>query len=259
MVDFSLVSSKKLFGRCIRFPLRFIPRNTQMRVLQGELQGAKWIVGAGVHGYWLGSYELALQRLIAKHLHPGTVFFDVGANVGFYSLIASRNVQASGQVIAFEPLPENCAYLSQHVYLNQCENVVIKPYAISDYTGVAFFTKTNSNFTGHLSDSDSGYKVQVYSLDSLIEDGAIPSPDALKIDVEGEEYKVLLGASEMLEKNHPIIFLATHGSAVQNQCIFLLRQLGYTIFPVNPSLPVELSGELIAVPESNNHFNGLGM
>jgi len=77
-------------------------------ILQGPLRGKKWIVGSQRHAFWLGGYEPHLQRLIAREVKPGEIFYDVGANVGFYSLLASVLV-GPGKVFAFEQLPANVA------------------------------------------------------------------------------------------------------------------------------------------------------
>ena len=108
MIDFSGVSNQSWPGRFFRSFLRWIPDDRVMKVMQGPLRGMRWIAGASTHGCWLGSYELEKQRLIAERVSPGSVFFDVGANVGFYTLLGSSEVGAAGRVISFEPLaPEH--------------------------------------------------------------------------------------------------------------------------------------------------------
>ena len=66
--------------------MRFIPENTKVLILQGRLKGKKWIKGSGVNGYWLGTYELEKQKMFEKNIKRGDVVFDIGANVGIYSL-----------------------------------------------------------------------------------------------------------------------------------------------------------------------------
>jgi predicted RNA methylase len=94
-----------------------------MPILQGPGRGIRWIVGAGTHGCWLGSYESEKQAVVAEALGPGMVFYDLGANAGFYTLLAARAVLPGGEVIAFEPLPENISYLRRHVERNGFRNV----------------------------------------------------------------------------------------------------------------------------------------
>ncbi len=59
-----------------------------MPIMQGRLRGTKWIVGAGEHGYWLGSYEMNKRLAFEREIAPGTVMYDIGANVGYFSLLA---------------------------------------------------------------------------------------------------------------------------------------------------------------------------
>ncbi len=76
-----------------------------MHVVQGPLRGKRWIAGSSNHGCWLGSYELAKQRKVIELVRPGMVCWDVGAHVGFYTLLFAELVGPLGRVFAFEPLP----------------------------------------------------------------------------------------------------------------------------------------------------------
>ena len=90
------------------------------------------MVGAGDHGCWLGWYERDKAKLLAAALITGSVFYDVGANVGFYSLLGAACVGFGGRVIAFEPVPENLVILQKHIAMNQLANVMVIPAAVSD-------------------------------------------------------------------------------------------------------------------------------
>ena len=78
----------ELWAKVIRLPLRTVPPGTVVPILTGRLRGRKWIVGSGDHSCWIGSYELEKQRAFAQVVHPGETVFDLGANVGFYTLLA---------------------------------------------------------------------------------------------------------------------------------------------------------------------------
>ncbi|NQV00191.1 MAG: FkbM family methyltransferase [Parcubacteria group bacterium] len=123
----------------LRFPLKLIPSGVVVPVMQGVLKGKKWVVGSGDnHGYWLGSYEYRMQSFFAETIKPGSVVYDIGANVGFYTLLASKIVGVQGRVFAFEPLPENIFYVRKHVELNHCDNVVIIEAAVSEKNAIVF-------------------------------------------------------------------------------------------------------------------------
>src|SRR5947209_9435920 len=97
-------------SKIARFSLGLLPQGMVVPILYGGLRGRRWIVGSAIHRCWLGFYECEKQRLISRVVRAGGVFWDVGANVGFYSLLASRLV-ASGKVFAFEPVQRNLVYL----------------------------------------------------------------------------------------------------------------------------------------------------
>ena len=100
-MNFSGVSNKSIVGKALRFPLRLIPCGAQMTILQGPLRGKRWIAGSSDHGCWLGSYEYPKQRAFSAAISHGDVVYDLGANVGFYSLLASVLVGTKGQVFSF--------------------------------------------------------------------------------------------------------------------------------------------------------------
>src|SRR5215471_15904440 len=125
MLNFSYTNNKSLLGGLLRLPLRLLPRDMTVRILQGELRGKKWIVGSSDHGCWLGSYEFEKQILLTKMIKQNTNFFDIGAHVGFYTLLASYLVKDSGNVFAFEPFPRNIEYLEKHLMANGIQNVTL--------------------------------------------------------------------------------------------------------------------------------------
>jgi len=231
-MNFSGISNKTLIGKITRFPLRFIPAKMKMPILQGKLRGKKWIVGSSNHGCWLGSYEYKKQILFAKTILKGSVVYDIGAHVGFYTLLASELVGLKGKVVAFEPLPRNLYYLKEHLRLNRCENVEVIEAAVTEQSGIAFFEEAKSSYEGHLS-SKGCIKVRTVNLDDLVLNGEIPPPDYMKIDVEGAELKVLKGAKSILYKYQPTIFLATHGVEVHQQCCGFLKSMGYKLKSIN--------------------------
>ena len=246
MINYSGIESKSLLGKLLRLPLRLLPRNLTVRIIQGKLRGKKWIVGSFNHGCWLGSYEFDKQQLMTKMVKPGTVFLDIGANVGFYTLLASALVGDKGKVFAFEPLPKNIDFLERHLNINSIRNATVFRAAVSDRSGTASFQESSiSDRMGRLSEGGT-LTVEVLSLDDLFIKGVLPLPDYLKIDVEGGEYSVLKGAQHILTVGRPIIFLATHGSEVHSQCLSLLRSLGYVCQSIDASKDVASCDELIA-------------
>jgi len=225
-MNFSKIHYRSFWGKLLRLPLRLLPHRMRMPILQGKLRGKKWIVGSGEHGYWLGSYEMGKRLAFEKEILPSSVIFDIGANVGFYSLLAAEITGEKGHVYAFEPLPRNIKYLSQHVQINRYDNITIVEAAVSDHEGEAFFDLGASTAMGHLSQAGE-LKVKVACLDEMLTRGEILPPDFMKIDVEGAEYEVLQGAQNILEQYHPMMFLDTHNRTAHQQTLNQLEALGY--------------------------------
>ena len=227
------LSAEKTLGRLARFPLELVPPTTVVPILMGRLRGKKWIAGSAIHRCWLGLYEYEKQQRVSREVRPNTVFYDVGAHVGFYSLLASALV-GSGKVFAFEPVPRNLVYLREHLALNHVTNVEVLPVAVSDKTGMAPFHMEQTGFMGCLS-SEGSITVPTATLDSLVQDGRIPPPDYIKMDIEGAELLALQGANETLRHYKPVIFLATHGREIRLGCSRLLETWGYELRNIGES------------------------
>lgn len=164
--------------------------------------------------------------LFAKHIKPGNVILDVGANVGYYSLLAAVLTGEKGIVYSFEPDAENIIYLNKHLVLNKIKNVKVIDCAVSGKNGVASFSGKRSK--GKIDEQGSTI-VKTITLDSFCKIEQISSIDVIKMDIEGAEYDALLGAKYILTVFKPMLFLATHGRKVQDNCITLLSSLGYQV------------------------------
>ena len=245
-MDFSSISRDTAAGRLLRAPLALLPRRARIPVLQGPLRGARWIVEAHTHGCWLGSYEADKQQVFAGLVHPADVVYDVGANTGFYTLLASRLCGAAGRVVAFEPLPRNLAFLREHVRLNRADNVTVLDVAVSSAPGSARFQGKLGSAQGRIA-GDGELEVRTTSLDAIVRDCIAPPPHLIKMDIEGGELSALQGAQEVLQRHRPTVLLATHGPDVHRACLALLRAASYQISSLNGA-DVERTDELLARP-----------
>ncbi len=97
-------SELTFFQKVVRIPLRLIPSKMRIRIRTGANRGLIWIVGSSIHQCWLGIYEAEKQKALSREVKQGMVVWDIGANVGFYTLAFARAVGGKGCVIAFEPL-----------------------------------------------------------------------------------------------------------------------------------------------------------
>jgi len=151
----------------------------------------------------------------------------------------------AGKVFSFEPVPRNLSYLRRHVDLNRASNVDVRALAISDKNAVAKFSVEKTGCMGHLA-SEGEITVPTATLDSLLRDGSILPPNYIKMDIEGAEYQALLGARMCFEQYRPILFLATHGKGVHEQCCDLLKSWGYHLTLIGK--PDGDFAELLAAP-----------
>jgi FkbM family methyltransferase len=252
MIDFSGILRSTMLGSLLRAPLRLLPREAVVPILQGPLKGKRWISGSGNNGCWLGTYELPKQLAMLRFIRAGMVCYDVGANVGFYTLFFSHLVGAGGKVLAFEPFPRNVALLRRHIELNRCANVTVFDAAIGDREGTTLFEEAPSASMGRVSDHGR-LAVECRRLDRIVSEGFSP-PDLIKIDVEGAESTVLAGAVEILQKYAPIIFLATHGREQHHKCAAILNQHAYWVGGATGEA-ADQSDELLAVPTRASRWN----
>lgn len=213
---------------------RLLPRRAYT-VLRGPLKGSRFILGSlsgegGGASVYFGEMEPEQTAAMAEVIRPGSVFFDIGANVGYYTVLASRLVGEAGKVVAFEPVPRNIEFLRQHIELNSAANVILKPLAVSDRQGTVRFSLGPDSAMGHIGE-DGELEVATTTLDDVVSELGI-TPDVMKIDVEGAEREVFRGAARMFEAARPVIFLSTHSDELRAWCFEHLRGLGYAVRPL---------------------------
>jgi FkbM family methyltransferase len=173
--------------------------------------------------------------------------YDIGAHVGFYTLLASKLVGVRGRVIAFEPLPRNLYFLKEHLRLNGCSNVTVIAAAVGDTPGVIGFEEEPSSSMGRVS-SAGNLRVSMVTLDDLTGKGDIPPPNYVKIDIEGAEMKALDGARRLFTEFRPTIFLSTHGTQEHSDCCEFLRSHGYELRPIGADSIGQI-GEILGITE----------
>lgn len=182
--------------------------------------------------YLEGEVEPEVQGALAEHLKPGMVVYDIGANIGFFSLLAARLVGPQGKVIAFEPDPEAAARLREHAKRNQLENISVKEVAVWLETGSVTFARSDpclspDRGTGHVDDcanSQRCVQVPAIRLDDCREN--VP-PHFLKCDVEGAEVNVFRGALALLKQSQPIVVCEFHNAESRDTLADQLTRLSY--------------------------------
>jgi FkbM family methyltransferase len=162
--------------------------------------------------FWYGHYEKSLATALKNLLKPDSIFIDIGANTGYFTLLVER-LTPQGSVIAFEPVSYLFEALQKNIEVNNAIQIRAVNAAIgerneerkiylsgSDNTGMSSFQKP-----GNYSGKDEW--VKVFSLDSWFQQSGLPAVDVVKIDVEGNELAVLKGMKEIIKNNRPHILI----------------------------------------------------
>ena len=220
----------------LRWYARRYTEGSVVRIASGHAKGMQWRRHKRYsNGYWTGQYEWPVQQAIARELHTGDVFYDVGANAGFFSVVACCRVGDEGQVVSFDPDPSNCENAREQIEINGIENWTVVPKALSDQPGRLSFARTHEgSSTGHLgegSEAEETFNVEVTTLDAALE--SYPPPQLVKIDIEGAEVEVLTTAYRMLREVRPTLMVELHGEQRAEKVEGILREAGYHFFDID--------------------------
>jgi FkbM family methyltransferase len=218
----------------LRAAARLIPPGLPLPILRGPLQGAWWISGAaagtgGGLSILVNQAEPEQLARAASLVTPESICFDLGANAGLYTLLWAKRAK---HVYAFEPSPRCVAALHRTLALNRVKNATILPWAVGDRDlRLAFFSEGENVALGRL-DEQGEQPTIVVSVDEFAAAFKV-QPDVLKIDVEGAEVDVLIGARVTLD-SRPAILLSTHTPALTDACLWRLKKLGYRCEALTP-------------------------
>ncbi|MGH0030063.1 MAG: FkbM family methyltransferase [Myxococcota bacterium] len=157
-----------------------------------------------------GLFEPRETQMILASLRPGDTFVDVGANVGYYTLLAAQSVGPEGRVVAFEPDPESADLLERNVRLNGFDHVVIERKAVSNAPGSIRLYLAPENKGDHRIYDDGereSIEVEAVTLDDYFAEpgGGHRRVDFVKVDVQGADLAVLEGMSELIEANDGLL------------------------------------------------------
>lgn len=186
------------------------------------------IDGLASQQFLLGTYEPYMQQAFLKHVRKGATVFDVGAHAGYHSLLCSLLVGSLGQVIAFEPNPKNRVSINLQLAANPEAPVSVSPYALSDRSESFGLDTSRGSGQGQLIEKGD-LMVEARPLDFLIEHEGFPEPDVMKLDVEGHEEQVLLGALATIDKCKPVILCDLNDETTFSRISALLTPRGYVV------------------------------
>jgi FkbM family methyltransferase len=190
-------------------------------------------------------WQPEVWRSISDGISTGGVFLDVGAHIGYETLKASVRVGPSGKVISFEPNPGTLNELRANIAASHATNVTVEPIACTDKEQmVTLYDSTSVGNSGasslSMANADEAkegslpsYVVRGRPIDAVVRELGLTRLDVIKVDVEGAEYLVLLGARETLQRFHPKLVMEVVPSQLANMnatvddLISFLRELGY--------------------------------
>ena len=200
-----------------------------------------------------GTLEPPVQEALRRLLAPGDVFYDIGANVGFFTLVGARLVGPEGRVVAFEPVPWCAHAVGRNIELNGFEHAQIREEAVGAADGSARLlvvgeaSWSHLESTGRHADVREEIDVTVVSIDSLVAAGTIPPPDVLKIDTEGAELQAIAGARETIARHRPAIVCELHDTNAA--FVALMDELGYVASNLDGPAPVVDAGPIHALAQ----------
>ena len=175
---------------------------------------------------WAEGERFVIERdRLCSMAKTGETVVDVGANIGYVTLLLARAVGSAGRVYSIEPMPDNLVELRRNVSINQLSNIEVLPHAVGAQNGT---TRMASGLNGVVRPDSGDVAVQIRRLDAL----PIRDPSLVKIDVEGYELFVLQGAEAWLRRSRPRLWVEIHPELVPQpehpRMIFeLLEQHGY--------------------------------
>ena len=196
--------------------------------------------------YWLGTYEPKVQQGISELLKSGNIIYDVGANIGFLTLLFARAAGAQGHVYAFEALPANVIRLTNNIQRNRFQDrVTVVPAAVLDKSGPVEFFIGPSTGMGKVEGSagrdsveyNESVQVEGISIDEYIELSGNPPAHIIKVDIEGGEILAIPGMQKLLHNQRPIVMIELHGPEAAGISWEILKKENYRICQMASSFP----------------------
>lgn len=215
--------------------------------------------------YATGDYEPRVTRIMQALVRPGDTVVDVGANIGYFSIVAARAAGPTGHVLAFEPVPRVRQSLQANLRLNDLPNVSVHSEALSAASGEATFYLGPQLDTGlgslrALADGEE-IRIRQVRFDDLWDGSRRVA--LVKIDVEGAELLVLEGMAECLARDRPEILLEVTdqylrglGSSAEALFTFLTSR-GYSFYEIPDNGPLIPVSTLLDLARCPSQFNAL--
>jgi len=242
--------------------LRSVTAPMVIRVREGFAMQIDGSSQTGRMLYATGEYESETSLLIQRLLRPGDTMVDVGANIGYFTILGARAVGVRGRVAAFEPMPHVRQRLERNIALNRLTNVVVRSEALSDTPGLSTFYAGPVDDTGLASLRPLDGSSQVDVMRARFDDiwNRSDRVALVKIDVEGAEMAAIGGMTECLKRDAPHIilevtdgYLRAMGSSADALVAHLIG-FGYSVYRIShgPLVPIRHADDLKGCPPQFN-------
>jgi FkbM family methyltransferase len=182
--------------------------------------------------------ESGIVKVLRKYLKPGDIFVDAGANIGFYTVLASDLVSESGKVLAVEMMPNTAIALRQNLTLNNINNTIVYENALSDQSGRQARARVVHGSFGQASihfDLNKNKYEEIFVITATLEDilRDLPKIALMKMDLEGAEYQAIKGAGDELDKIKVVVFEQIESVEAASPIINELKSFGYEISSID--------------------------
>jgi FkbM family methyltransferase len=227
--------------------------NGVLRVPQGRAGGLAFdlrylpISHAHVGSIAFGNLESSVQEAMVRHLGEGAVFYDVGANLGFFSMLGAHLVGLEeGHVYAFEAAPENAEAIAVNTRLNAIPNVTVIAKAVSSHAGRGRLQVVDDQSWSKLEEygehphTEQVIDVELVAIDDLVRSGELRPPTLVKIDVEGAEIAVIEGMRETLAQHRPAVICELHDT--HREFVAAMAEHSYRLINLEGTIPIEREG-----------------
>ncbi|MBO4245531.1 MAG: FkbM family methyltransferase [Bacilli bacterium] len=193
--------------------------------------------------YFKKIWEPKMTKVVQDKVKEGWYILDVGADIGYYSLLFALKSGAKGKVVCFEPDPEPWPYLKDNIAMFENKNIIPYALALSDHEGLGMMKLGGKGqlYPDQKSDSDVTNTVKMVVFDDFFPKLSWNKIDLIKIDVEGAELSVLKGMKKTINKYHPKLLIEIHprqlknvfNSSSEELFDYLTNDLSYELTPVD--------------------------
>jgi FkbM family methyltransferase len=214
-----------------------------------------------------GGWEPEAQQVMVRHVHSGSVVYDIGANRGVHTLLFCRLAGPEGFVYSFEPVASFRADLEENVRLNGFRNFAAVEQAASEECGSVTFFRGHHDGAGHIEGAGDTrgdtFEVQTITLDAFVLDNASRPPTFVKMDVEGAEGRVMAGARQVIDRYRPTFLIDLHTPDQDLAVGAVLAEFDYRVYRIRGDQiepihdlsrgwpePTGIWGQILAVPHA---------